>query len=334
MGKKLKTHYKIFFFTIFLLLFLLIVTSADFSSQDETTWGVTFSKKYAEELNLSWRELYLLILQELKFKKIRLPVYWDDVEKNSGSYDFTDYDWLVEQAQKNGTEIILVVGRRVPRWPECHEPNWVKNNSEEVKQKEILKLVKQEVEHFKKFTNIKIWQVDNEPFLASFGECPKPDMDFIKREIDLVRSIDDRPVMVTESGELSTWLKGSRIADYLGISMYRATWNKYWGNFYYPLPPAYYYFKSRLISFLTPVKSIINTELQVEPWVKSGDVTNEPLVEQFYNMDLMSIKNNLDFARRTGINEIYVWGVEWWYWLKKTQNHPEFWELGKTLNNP
>jgi hypothetical protein len=327
----MSTHYKIFFLTIFLVIFLVLVTTADFSGEEGVRWGVTYSKKYATDLGLNWRELYLLILHELKFKNIRLPVYWDEVERVEGVYNFADYDWLMEQAGKTGAEVVLVLGRRVPRWPECHEPSWVRNESEGQKQEKILRLLREEVNHFKKYSHLKIWQIDNEPFLKAFGECPKVNKDFIKREVGLVKSFDFRPVMVTESGELSSWISGARLADVLGISMYRNTWNKYWGYFYYPLPPAYYFFKAKIIKTLTGVGGVINTELQVEPWAKGGNIKTTDLADQFYSMDLESVRFNLEYARKTGIPEIYLWGVEWWYWLKTEKDHPEFWQLGRGL---
>jgi hypothetical protein len=41
--------------------------------------------------------------------------------------------------------------------------------------------------------------------------------------------------------------------------------------------------------------------------------------------------DNVEFAKKTGMNEIYVWGVEWWYWMKTTQNNPTLWEQAKNI---
>jgi hypothetical protein len=29
------------------------------------------------------------------------------------------------------------------------------------------------------------------------------------------------------------------------------------------------------------------------------------------------------------MKEIYVWGVEWWYWMKITQNNSTLWDAAK-----
>jgi hypothetical protein len=37
-------------------------------------------------------------------------------------------------------------------------------------------------------------------------------------------------------------------------------------------------------------------------------------------MDFKKFKENIDFAKKTGLDTIYLWGVEWWYWLKEKGN--------------
>jgi len=331
--KNLKSHYKIFFSVLIVFISLVILANLNFGDDQKIIWGATFSKKQCQELGLDWRKVYGKILDEMNFKVLRIPVYWDEVEKAEGKYDFSDYDWIINKAQEKNVEIVPVFGRRVPRWPECHVPKIYKNYSEIELQNRILILLENEVNHFKNYKNIKKWQISNEPFVNFFGQCPPADNNLVEREIKLVKSLSSKPIVITESGELSTWLPGAKLTDILGFSMYRQTWNKKWGYFYYPLLPAYYYFKAQLIKKVTNVKEVINTELQVEPWTKSNELKNMDLFDQFYSMDLQQVKTNIDFARKSGINEIYLWGVEWWYWLKEKQNHPEFWEYGKTLIN-
>jgi len=324
-------HHKIFFTTITILILLILLATFNFGNDKKIIWGATFSKLQSEQLSLDWQELYLKIINELPFKALRIPIYWHDVEIREGEYDFSDYVWMVNQAAAKGIEVIPVLGRRVPRWPECHTPEFYKDLPESEIQKKIFVLIKNEIEHFKNYSNIKKWQIDNEPFLDVFGACPQSDKEFINQEIIMVKNLDERPIMLTESGELSTWLKGAKIADILGTSMYRQTWNKNWGYFSYPLGPSYYYFKAQLVKLFTEVDEIINTELQVEPWATAGNIRLMDLFDQFYTMDLSQVKSNIKFAKRSGINEIYLWGVEWWWWLGVEHNDWSFWEYGKTL---
>jgi len=48
-------------------------------------------------------------------------------------------------------------------------------------------------------------------------------------------------------------------------------------------------------------------------------------------MDIDRFRKNVAFARSTGLDEFYLWGGEWWYWMKTKNNRPEFWEEAKLL---
>jgi hypothetical protein len=290
-------------------------------------FGVTFSIKYANELGLDWKQLWRSALDDLKIRRFRVPVYWDLVEADRGVADWSDLDWLLTQAEERGAEVALVVGRKVPRWPECHPPKWAAALSGSDQRQATLAFLRQEIEHFRSFGAVTVWQVENEP-LFPFGKCPLPDRDLLKEEVALVRSLDPRPVMITDSGELSTWARTAQLGDILGISMYRLVWNSTLGFLYWPVSPRYYSEHVALISPLLVPKVIIS-ELQAEPWFHRP-VAETPLAEQFETMSLKRFWNNIDYARRTGVSEIYLWGVEWWYWLR-SQGHEEFWQAAKSL---
>jgi len=34
-------------------------------------------------------------------------------------------------------------------------------------------------------------------------------------------------------------------------------------------------------------------------------------------MNLEQFKKNIEFAQKTGFDTIYLWGAEWWHWLKR-----------------
>jgi beta-galactosidase GanA len=55
-------------------------------------------------------ETYIALLDEVGVKKMRLPVYWDLVEKERGQYDFSDVDWQLAEAKKRNVEVILSIG--------------------------------------------------------------------------------------------------------------------------------------------------------------------------------------------------------------------------------
>jgi len=47
-------------------------------------------------------------------------------------------------------------------------------------------------------------------------------------------------------------------------------------------------------------------------------------------MDLDKFKGIIDYAQRTGFEEAYLWGVEWWYWKKEHGNNA-LWQEAKKL---
>lgn len=299
---------------------------------EKIDFGVTFSKIYAQELGLDWKEAYLSILDDLRIKKIRLVAYWPEIEPGEGIFDFENLDWQVNEAEQKGAEIIMAVGRRLPRWPECHVPEWAQDLSEKGQQEEILDIISEVVNRYKDREAIKFWQVENEPFLGTFGECPKLDKKFLDREIALVRELDpSRKIILTESGEFSTWIGAARRTDIMGTTLYRTVWAKYF-RFYirYPIPAIFYQRKTALIKKLFDVDKIIVVELQAEPW--GPKPTQElSLEEQFKSMNQKELREIIDYTKRAGFSEAYLWGAEWWYWLKQVHEDDSMWEEAKKL---
>lgn len=316
---------KMIIFIILVIIALVYIFRLDFT-EDKMTLGVTFSQLYAEELGLNWQEVYLAFLDDLGARSFRLIAYWPQLEKEEGKFDFSSLDWQLAELEKRGGRAILVIGRRLPRWPECHEPSWVANLEEKAKQEKILLLLTEVVNHYKDSQVIESWQVENEPLLTLFGKCPAPDKNFLSKEVAQVRALDSRPIIITDSGELSLWLRTPRYADILGTTMYRVVWNKYLGYFKHLYPPAFYYWRSLLAQKLFKIDKVITSELQAEPWVPEGKFIKDiSLEKQFESIDLDRLRENINFARRSGFSEAYLWGVEWWYWLKK-QGEESFWE--------
>lgn len=294
--------------------------------EQDVLFGATFSKTYAESLGLDWRQAYLASLDDLGVKRFRLPVYWTDLERIRGRFDYSVIDWQVEEARKRGATVVLAIGRKVPRWPECHVPEWTKRLTEEEVRSEIIEMLRAVVAHFKDDPTVVVWQVENEP-LFRFGECPEPDRKFLQQEVAAVRSLDDRPIMITESGELASWARVAGIADILGISTYREVWTRYIGYFYWPTSPKYYTQRARAI--LPLVDRIIVSELQAEPW-SPGPIHELSVEQQFQLMNPRKLAENVSFVRRIGFSEAYLWGIEWWYWMKE-KGRPELWEAAKQL---
>jgi hypothetical protein len=316
---------------IFLLLFVSYLFIGNPPLAKEISWGVNFSQKHAELLGLNWQETYLALLDDLKVKNIKLISHWELIEPEKDRYYFNDLDWQVERAEEKGVGILLVIGMKNPRWPECHIPEWAKNLSKAEQQERILKLIENIVLRYQDSVAINMWQVENEPFFP-FGECPDwlPDKSFLEKEIAQVQSLDERPVVISDSGELSLWITAAKLGDIVGTTLHRKVWFKEFQIYVsYPFPPVYYWRKAQIVKKLFD-KEVIGVELQAEPWGPTL-LYWLSLEEQEKTMNLEQFKKNIEFARKTGLKEFYFWGAEWWYWLKEKQNQPEIWQEAREI---
>ena len=319
----------VFLILLFFVFFLLSIRHV--YKQNELKYGLTFSQKQAIDLGLDWKELYLFMLDDLQVKNLRLSAYWDEIESVDNDFYWDDLDWQIEEAQKRNVDIILAIGGRLPRWPECHIPAWAEKIDKDKREVETLDYIRFTVERYKNNKNIIAWQIENEPFLANFGECPKLDPNFLDKEIALVRSLDDRQIVITDSGELSTWVSAAKRADIFGTTMYRKTYSNLLRAYVsYPIKPSFFRLKRNLVSLFAKPDKWVVIELQAEPW---GPVPFQNLDadERARTMDYDKFKDIIEFSRQTGFKEFYLWGVEWWYWEKTTQNNPALWNEAKEL---
>ncbi len=330
---RLKRILTLIFLVLFLVLFLFFFVGTP-PQAEEIKWGVNFSPKHAQFLGLDWKETYSGLLDDLKVKRIKLITHWDQLEPEKDKYFFEDLDWQIEKAEEKGVKLLLVIGMKTPRWPECHIPDWAVNLAKEDQQKEILELLEEIVLRYRDFSSIWSWQVENEPFFP-FGACPWADRKFLEEEIALVKSLDEkkRPVLISVSGEWSPWVRAAKIGDIVGTTMYKKVW---WGvmktYFTYPLPEIFYWRKAKVIEKLFG-KKVIVVELQAEPWGPRL-LYESPIEEQEKTMDPERFKKMINFAKKTGFDEFYLWGAEWWFWMKEKQTKPEIWNEVKNLFLP
>ena len=162
----------------------------------------------------------------------------------------------------------------------------------------------------------------------TFGECPPFNKKLLDLEIAAVRAIDAKPIMITDSGELSYWVPAHKRADIFGSTLYRIIWSPTLGNFTYPLPAAFFRLKRSVAELFDKPKPAVIIELQAEPWQHKMLYETTP-DEQLKIMNPDVFRATLEYASRTGFDTFYLWGVEWWYWLKVTHTMPEMWDTVK-----
>ncbi len=326
---------KLFFVSIGLFIAIIVVIFFSFPEQPakETTFGVTFSKEQAEGFGLDWRQTYRNILDDLGVKYVRLSAYWTDIEPTKGAYNFEVLDWQIEEAKKRDAKILLAIGRKLPRWPECHIPEWAGALSPEEQKGAVFALLQSVVSRYKDERAIWAWQVENEP-LFPFGVCPVQDREFFEEEVSFVRSLDSsRPIVTTDSGEMSLWLASGSQGDIFGTTMYKVVRGRGIGFYSYDFIPSLFYRKKAawLKRLLPNVKDVIVVELQAEPWTAGIPVSVETLDRQLNRFSFDRFQRHIQYARDVGYSQTYLWGVEWWAWLREKAGHPEFWEEAREL---
>ena len=304
---------------------------APFPEKSATSWGLTFSTKMAENFSLDSKVALKDIIDGLEPKVVRIATYWDEIQISSTEYDFSKVDWQMNMLRDSNVPTILTYGQKTPRWPECHIPSWLEDKPTKEINAELIKYVSVMTERYKDYSNLKYLQVENEPFLI-FGVCPSPSADLLDDELKAVRQIDSiHPILGTDGGEFGDWYRIAKRADIFGTTLYRKVNTDLFGRITYPLTPEFYPLKADIVKFFTgkPDQKFIVAELGLEPWTKK-QIYEISVDEQVALFSPEEFKGNIEYARQTKFDEFYLWGVEWWYWLKTTKDFPDYWDIAKT----
>jgi hypothetical protein len=297
----------------------------------QITWGLTYSAGDARGLGLDGKQTYLDVLDQLQPKRLRLVAYWTDIQPSPDVFDFSELDWQIAQARQRHIGYTLVVGRKVPRWPECYTPAWAKSQPMPSQQQAALRFIDHTFQRYDADPNLKRWQIENEPFFRFGDGCPEPDAGFLAQEINLAHHLSRKLLMVTDSGEASNWLQAGKYPDILGSTLYRVVLNPKGQAFHHFLPPDYYTRHANVIRKLDHnVKAVIIAELQAEPWTQVGlPGLSHAYIDQ--TLSHQQFQKNITFARQVGMPEVYFWGAEWWYYEKLHGGDSYYWDSARDV---
>ncbi len=319
---------RFFLFSVLLIsaISLFLVLPFKPEKNENALLGFTFSVKAAESLGLDWKAAYDEIINELSPDIVRIPVYWDILQPEENSFSWEQTDYQLERLLDTDTKVILAVGHKLPRWPECHLPAWTSGLSPEQLRVRLFSMVDEVVQRYKEHPNLHSWQVQNE-LLFPFGICPEwtKNRKDLKALIALVQTLDaNHPVTTSDSGELSSWLRTATLPiDALNISLYRAVYGDWHGYFYWPVNPYFYRLHAAIMRPF--VEQIQISELQMEPWGPAA-VQELSTAESYKSFHPYHFADRIDFAKRTGASVILAWGVEWWYYMKELREEPLYWQ--------
>ncbi len=300
-------------------------------SDDPKVLGVTFIPSYAEDLGVDPEETFDALL-DIGVKHFRLVSYWKDIEPSEGVYDFTQLDWQFKKAELANAKIILTLGLRQPRWPECHAPYWAINEPTEVWTPLLSAFIKTTVERYKSSPSLESYQLENEYFLKGFGACTDFSRQRLIDEYNLVKSTDkDHPVIVGRSNNALGFPIGQPQPDIFSISIYKRVWDAGVTRRYleYPFPAWFYGFLAGAQKIFLH-KDMIIAELQAEAWPPLGqEIPKTSLDEQNKSINAKRLKDRFEYGNATGMRTIIYWGGEYWYYRKQILNDPSLWNVAK-----
>lgn len=297
--------------------------------------GVSFIPDYAQSLGLDPQNT-MDALNGIGVRHYRLVSYWSDAEQTQGHYDFSQLDWQFEKAEHANAKIILTLGLRQPRWPECHMPDWARALPPEQWHAELADYMTAVVNRYKDSPALESYQLENEYFLKGFGICEQiagsMTRERLVNEYDMVKKLDPaHPVIVGRSNNALGYPLGQPQPDEFSISVYKRVWDANVSKRYleYPWPAWYYGWLAGSQKILTG-KDMMIGELQAEAWPPNHQSIQEtPLAEQNKSMSAERLADRFQYGRATGMRQIYLWGAEYWYYRMVVLHDPSLWKVAE-----
>jgi hypothetical protein len=304
--------------------------------------GISYSPDRAEAYGLDWQSSFRQ-LEAMHFKVIRISAYWDEV--NDEGYD--QLDWLMNEAATNNQQIVLTVGMKGLGWPEYFIPDDLlpadAQDSQDITRDPIVRagamlFLQATVARYRANPEIVAWQVENEPFNQAGPYKWSMSRDFVLQEIQAVRQLDSRPVVVNafshfnfsldqasqrkgfDLGSLLGFDSGSveneslqvlGPGDILGLDVYTRIGYSFLGqNSVGKAGNDWADQAGRWRAIATKQhKQAWVMEAQAEPWESSTANLADP--HSFYPTDMVATFNGL---KEEGFTTILLWGSEYWLW--------------------
>lgn len=292
--------------------------------------GTTFSHRQAAYLELNALDALNKTI-DMGFDYIRLGSYWLEIEVEPGKYDLANLKQQLTLCEQKNQKVVLTVGAKAPRWPEFYIPSFYGSLESYNTQQAVLEFVEFVVVELKEFSCITHWQVENEPLDPVWPEQLIVSDQLLYKEVALVRSLDDRPVVLNAWGnDLSSRgvVQGlADQADIIGVDLYyKQYFLSSFGSPYYRGPSDSDFALKNMFSKLE--KPVWVIELQAEPWEKDEAAFKS---EQPRSISVKKMEKN--FARATALNveAIFLWGCEYWLWRAQNLNDTSYLELVQSL---
>ncbi|MHB8576297.1 MAG: beta-galactosidase, partial [Dehalococcoidia bacterium] len=303
--------------------------------------GISFSCRQARYLGEDCTTVYRALL-DAGVHHVRLSLYWSDIERRPGEFDFTETDALLHDASAYGADVLLSLGIKAQRFPEVYVPDWLFDASRAPEgavldqlpgvRDAALRFDAAAIDHFGGQRAIIGWQVENEPFIKNFdkihGWTVSPRM--TAAEVALVHSRDParRPVVVTHSSWTvydQSWKRALALGDILGQNVFtKKAWIRDWWYFFpYQMGPFVPNLPGQAAAAGRAGKQLWITELQAEPEERHALTELRPAEVKSISPRLL--RENVALARRSGASRVYLWGAEWWYATRGEGSGNDLW---------
>lgn len=314
-------------------------------------YGVNFSCKQAEYLGMACGPLFERVLDDLGVRRVRISAYWSDVEQEPGVYDFAAIDQLLDLAHRRGARVTVSIGMRAQRYPEFWFPTWLRLSAgltpdqfpedNPMVRSALFPYLKAAARHIGAHPAVEAIQVENEPFVPSYayGTRWRITPAFLAEEIATVRASDPgrHPIVVSHASWTSfddSWRWILDQADVVAQSMYVKRQRGPWPWLYifpYRIGPLAADLPEQARAAAQRDKALWIGELQAEPFEHpSVDVRRIPTARAA-SFSAQRWDDHLRLAARSGASRVYLWGVEWWAYLREVRGDPELWDRARQL---
>ena len=127
------------------------------------------------------------LLNEMEVKWILNTFYWNNIERERGKFDFTNYDAFVDTANSKGKKILAVLGYEAAwLYPQGKRKRYIAPENIPL----FLNFVEETVKHFK--GRVHVWNIWNEPNLMfSYWKGPRKDyIELTRLTAQKIREVD------------------------------------------------------------------------------------------------------------------------------------------------
>ncbi len=271
------------------------------------------------------------LLELTGIRLVRLSVYWDEVERREGEFDFSAVEAQLDAVRAAGATANVSIGMKGQRHPEFYIPAWalagveVRDgmvlSEEPLLRARALRMVAAVTQRLAERPEIDSWTAENEGYIASHrARKLSLGRDYVAEVAATIRANDPlgRPVAINHAQHYvmdRRWRDALADGDVLAQSLYPRRNGSVLGR---PvvvdilqlgwLMPNYAY-QARVAR--AAGKQFWITELQAEPWT-DGDARLISPANRSRNLSPATMEKNVEYARRTGAERIYLWGAEWW----------------------